>query len=175
MSVENSPGDETFSATGTNVWPFAGVVTLVDHQGGPLGESFAALVAGIFSLAGVGDVMSPQQRLAGETLAAHLAGVRFFAGVRSVVDLQTFCRLQLFAAERAEVSTPLVIRHVAVSFHFVLLQHRLVLVNLPANVAFMLGVLRLVFIQLLLDQGCWVVVVQPVVLLQAGIIRKIRF
>lgn len=175
MSVQNGPGDEAFSTPGANVRSFAGVITLVNNQRGPLRESFAALVAGVLPLAGVSDVMSPEQRFAGETLAAHLAGVRFFTCVRPIVNFQAFRGFQLLATESAQIPTPLVARHVAVGFHFVLLQHRLVLVSLAAHVAFVLrrGVLlRRLRLQLLLDQRRRrrIVVVQTVVLLQAALI-----
>lgn len=177
MSVENSPGDEAFPTPGANVRSFAGVITLVNDQRGPLRESFATLVAGVLPLARVSNVVSPEQRFAGETLAAHLAGVRFLTGVRSIVNFQAFRGFQLLAAECAQIPTPLVVRHVAVGFHFVLLQHGLVLVNLATDVAFVLrrGVLlrRVLHLQLLLDQRRWIVVVQTVVLLQAALISEI--
>lgn len=64
------------------------------------------------------------------------------------MDLETFRRFQLLAAKSAQISTPLVIRRVTVCLYFVLLQHRLVLVNFPANVAFVLDILRVGFLEL---------------------------
>lgn len=91
VSVQDSPGDETFSTSRTNIRSFAGMITFMHDQRGSLRESFATLVARILSLASVRDIMSPEQCFTGETLATHLAGVRFFAGVRSIVNFETFC------------------------------------------------------------------------------------
>lgn len=98
MSIEDSSRDETFTALRAKVRPFACVITLMNHQCGPLSKSFAALIARVFPFSGVSDNVSSQNSLAGETFSAHFAGVRLFAGVRSIVDLEALRGLQLFAA-----------------------------------------------------------------------------
>lgn len=109
--------------------------------------------------------MGSQQSLTGETLAAHLAGIRFFAGVRSVVDLEALRGLQLLAAQCAKIPASLIVRWVTVSPDLVLLQHRSILVDLTANVAFVLGLALAGLLERLLVRR--IVVVEAVVFLQA--------
>lgn len=56
-----------------------------------------------------------------------------------------------------------------------LLQNRFVLVNLAANVAFVLCDSGIVRFQFLLDQCGWVVVIQTIVLLQTVLISEYNF
>lgn len=56
-----------------------------------------------------------------------------------------------------------------------LLQNRFVLVNLAANVAFVLCGSGIVRFQFLLDQCGWVVVIQTIVLLQTVLISEYNF
>lgn len=158
MSIENGPRYETFAAPRTNVRTFASVISLVNDQRGPLRKRFSTLITGVLALARVGYIVCPQQGLTGKALAADFAGIRLLTSVGPVVDLEALRCFQLLPTEGAQISAPLVIRRVAVSLHLMLLQHRLVLVHLPTDVALVLGLIRLC-------QGR-VEVVQSVVFLQ---------
>jgi len=178
MSVENSSRDATLAAPNAYVRSFASVVPFVDNQRGALREGFAALIAGILPFPGVDDTVGPQEGLASEALAAHGAAVRFLTGVRSVVDLQTLGSLQLFAAERAEISASLARQRTTMSLDLVLLQQRFVFVHLVANVALVLGPALLGLLDSCIHRSdrrviMVVIMVQTIVLLQAA--HKIHF
>lgn len=165
MSIKDSSCDETLTAPRTNVRSFTCVISLVNNQSGSLSEGLAALITRVLPFSGMGDIVGPKHSVAGKTLAAHLAGVRFLAGVRPVVNFEALRGLQLLAAQRAKVFASLVVRPVTVSPDLVLLQHRLVLVDFIANVAFVLGLVLAGLLKPLVRRR--IVVVETIVLLQA--------
>lgn len=115
------------------------MISFVNNQRGPLCERLAALVARILSFSSMNDFVSPKQSLASETFAAHFTGVRLFACVRSVMNFETLRGLQLFATLCAKISTSLVGKRIPMGFDLVLLQHRLIFIDLVANVTFVFG------------------------------------
>jgi len=164
VSIKNSSCDETFTATRANIRSFTRMISLVNNQSGPLRKGFATLVARILPFSGVNDIVGPQHGITSKTLAAHLASVRFFAGVRPIVNFETFRGFQLLATQCTKVLASLV-RWVTVTPDLVLLQHRPVLVDLAANVAFVFRLILARFLKLLIR--CSIVVVETIVLLQA--------
>lgn len=167
MSIKNSSCDETLTTSRTNVRSFARVISLVNNQRGPLRESLAALIARVLPFSGMYDLVGPQQGLASKTFAAHLAGVRLFAGMRSVMNFEALRRLQLLAALCAKVPTSLVERRIPVGLNLVLLQHRLVFIDLVANVAFVFRSVLVRFLESLIRHDRRIVMVETIMLLQA--------
>lgn len=139
MSIKNSSCDETLIASRTNIRSFARVISFMNNQRGPLRERLAALVARVLSFSGMNDFVGPQEGLASETFAAHFAGVRLFACVRSVMNFEALRGLQLLATLCAKIPTSLVGKRIPMSLDLVLLQHRLIFIDLVANVTFMFG------------------------------------
>lgn len=126
----------------------------------------------MLAFSSVGDVVGPQQSLTSETFAAHLAGVRLLTGVRSIVDLEALRGLQLLTAQCTEISAPLVIDRITVSFDLMLLQHRFVLVHLIADIASMLDCILVEPCDLLVRHDQGIIMVQTIMFLQAVHIVK---
>lgn len=167
VSIKNSSCNETLAASRTNVRSFARVISLVDNQRGSLRERLAALIARVLPFSGMNDPVGPQQGLASETFAAHFASVRLFTGVRSVMNFEALRGLQLLAALRAKIPASFVERRVPMGLDLVLLQHRLVLVDLVTNVAFVLGSVLVGFLDPFIRHDRGIVVMQTIMLLQA--------
>lgn len=110
------------------------------------------------------DIVGSQHGVTGKTFAAHFTGIRFFTGVRSIVNFEALRGLQLLAAQCAKVLAPLAVRWDTMSPDLVLLQHRPILINLAANVAFVLGLVLARFLKLLVR--CRIIMIETIVFLQ---------